>query len=149
MSTDTLQASVPASSVAGALIAAVHTAAARIGFATAIAVTDQGVHLEAFDHPQPEAPGAPGHRAGPSACPTSDGGSTGLETGITPEQPTRTETERLRSAAMGVVESANIGSSRVTEHSGAGRTGIDKRPVATTASERWHGQPVRVLDLTP
>ncbi|MGW2938243.1 hypothetical protein ACWDA7_42150 [Streptomyces sp. NPDC001156] len=99
MSTDTLQASVPASSVAqataGALIAAVHTAAARIGFAAALAVTDHGVHLKAFDHPQPEGPGAPGHRAGPSACPTSDGSSTASETGITPEQPTRTETERL------------------------------------------------------
>nr|WP_252125124.1 MOSC domain-containing protein [Streptomyces sp. MBT84] len=31
---------------------------------------------------------------------------------------------------MGIVESVNIGSSRVTAHSVAGRTGIDKRPVS-------------------
>ncbi|MQY35693.1 hypothetical protein SRB17_36810 [Streptomyces sp. RB17] len=31
---------------------------------------------------------------------------------------------------MGIVESVNIGSSRVTVHSSAGRTGIDKRPVS-------------------
>jgi uncharacterized protein GlcG (DUF336 family) len=53
MSTDTLQKSSPASSItqasAGALIAAVHTAAARIGFTAAVAVTDQGGHLKAFD----------------------------------------------------------------------------------------------------
>ncbi|MGW1169781.1 GlcG/HbpS family heme-binding protein [Streptomyces sp. NPDC002550] len=53
MSTDTIQKSSPASSItqaaAGALIAAVHTAAARIGFAAAVAVTDPGGHLKAFD----------------------------------------------------------------------------------------------------
>ncbi|MFB7219882.1 heme-binding protein [Streptomyces sp. NPDC056227] len=53
MSTDTLQKSAPASSVtqaaASALIAAVHAAAARIGFTAAVAVTDQGGHLKAFD----------------------------------------------------------------------------------------------------
>ncbi|MFJ6834300.1 heme-binding protein [Streptomyces sp. NPDC091209] len=53
MSTDTLQKSSPASSItraaAGALIAAVHTAAARIGFTAAVAVTDPGGHLKAFD----------------------------------------------------------------------------------------------------
>ncbi|MFE2991451.1 heme-binding protein [Streptomyces sp. NPDC059262] len=53
MSTDTLQKSAPASSVtqaaAGALIAAVHAAAARIGFTAAVAVTDQGGHLKVFD----------------------------------------------------------------------------------------------------
>jgi uncharacterized protein GlcG (DUF336 family) len=53
MSTDALQKSAPASSVsqtaAGALIAAVHTAADRIGFSAAVAVTDQGGHLKAFD----------------------------------------------------------------------------------------------------
>ncbi|MGW3600941.1 GlcG/HbpS family heme-binding protein [Streptomyces sp. NPDC005167] len=53
MSTDTLQKSAPASSItqaaAGALIAAVHIAAARIGFTASIAVTDQGGHLKAFD----------------------------------------------------------------------------------------------------
>ncbi|MDX2547959.1 GlcG/HbpS family heme-binding protein [Streptomyces sp. WI04-05B] len=53
MSTVTVQKSAPASSItqaaAGALIAAVHTAAARIGFTAAVAVTDQGGHLKAFD----------------------------------------------------------------------------------------------------
>ncbi|MEU9184539.1 heme-binding protein [Streptomyces sp. NPDC048484] len=53
MSTGTLHTSAPAPSVtqaaAGALIAAVRTAAARIGFTAAIAVTDQGGHLKAFD----------------------------------------------------------------------------------------------------
>lgn len=53
MSTETLQKSAPASSItqaaSGALIAAVHTAAARIGFTASIAVTDQGGHLKAFD----------------------------------------------------------------------------------------------------
>ncbi|WP_051707914.1 MULTISPECIES: GlcG/HbpS family heme-binding protein [unclassified Streptomyces] len=53
MSTDTLPRSAPAPSVtqaaAGALIAAVHTAAARIGFTAAVAVTDRGGHLRAFD----------------------------------------------------------------------------------------------------
>ncbi|MFJ9845281.1 heme-binding protein [Kitasatospora sp. NPDC101155] len=53
MSTDTLQKSAPASTItqaaAGALIAAVHTAAARIGFTAAVAVTDPGGHLKAFD----------------------------------------------------------------------------------------------------
>ncbi|WP_031512490.1 GlcG/HbpS family heme-binding protein [Streptomyces sp. NRRL F-5123] len=53
MSTETLQKSAPASSVtraaARALIAAVHSAATRIGFTAAIAVTDQGGHLKAFD----------------------------------------------------------------------------------------------------
>ncbi|MFI9722906.1 heme-binding protein [Streptomyces sp. NPDC052396] len=34
---------------AGALIAAVHAAAARIGFEAAVAVTDAGGHLKAFD----------------------------------------------------------------------------------------------------
>ncbi|MDQ0786876.1 heme-binding protein [Streptomyces sp. B3I8] len=55
MTTDTLQKSAPTPSVtqaaAGALIAAVHAAAARIGFAAAVAVTDQGGHLKAFDRP--------------------------------------------------------------------------------------------------
>ncbi|MFG2147132.1 heme-binding protein [Streptomyces sp. NPDC048696] len=59
MSTDTLQKSAPAATItqaaAGALIAAVHTAAARIGFTAAVAVTDQGGHLKAFDR----ADGAP------------------------------------------------------------------------------------------
>lgn len=53
MSSDTLAMSFPASSItqvaAGALIAAVHTAAARIGFTAAVAVTDPGGHLKAFD----------------------------------------------------------------------------------------------------
>ncbi|MEU6966944.1 heme-binding protein [Kitasatospora aureofaciens] len=53
MSTDILQKSAPAPTItraaAGALIAAVHTAAARIGFTAAVAVTDQGGHLKAFD----------------------------------------------------------------------------------------------------
>ncbi|WP_405560872.1 heme-binding protein [Streptomyces sp. NBC_01180] len=53
MSTRILRTSAPASSVtraaAGALIAAVHVAAARIGFTAAVAVTDQGGHLKAFD----------------------------------------------------------------------------------------------------
>ncbi len=54
MSTDTLPAkSTPASSItqaaAGALIAAVHEAAARIGFDAAVAVTDPGGHLKAFE----------------------------------------------------------------------------------------------------
>ncbi|NUQ96074.1 MAG: heme-binding protein [Streptomyces sp.] len=53
MSTETPGKSIPASSVtqaaAGALIAAVRTAAARIGFTAAIAVTDQAGHLKAFD----------------------------------------------------------------------------------------------------
>ncbi|WP_079071774.1 GlcG/HbpS family heme-binding protein [Streptomyces yokosukanensis] len=53
MNTDRLQMSSPASSItqaaAGALIAAVHTAAARIGFAAAVAVTDAGGHPKAFD----------------------------------------------------------------------------------------------------
>ncbi|MEU9130498.1 heme-binding protein [Kitasatospora sp. NPDC048540] len=53
MSTDTLALSFPTSSItraaAGALITAVHTAAARIGFTAAVAVTDPGGHLKAFD----------------------------------------------------------------------------------------------------
>jgi uncharacterized protein GlcG (DUF336 family) len=53
MSTDALHRSAPAPSVtqaaAAALIAAVRTAAARIGFTAAIAVTDQAGHLKAFD----------------------------------------------------------------------------------------------------
>lgn len=53
MSTDTLHKSSPASSItqaaAGALIAAVQTAAARIGFTAAVAVTDHGGHLKAFN----------------------------------------------------------------------------------------------------
>jgi uncharacterized protein GlcG (DUF336 family) len=53
MSTVPVQKSAPASSItqaaADALIAAVHTAAARIGFTVAVAVTDQGGHLKAFD----------------------------------------------------------------------------------------------------
>ncbi|MER5542415.1 heme-binding protein [Streptomyces sp. NPDC002589] len=53
MNTDTLEKSCPASSItqaaAGALVAAVHMAAARIGFAAAVAVTDPGGHLKAFD----------------------------------------------------------------------------------------------------
>ncbi|MBD0693084.1 GlcG/HbpS family heme-binding protein [Streptomyces sp. CBMA123] len=53
MSSDILQKSTPASSIsqaaAGALIAAVHAAAARIGFTAAVAVTDHGGHLKAFD----------------------------------------------------------------------------------------------------
>ncbi|MER7468562.1 heme-binding protein [Streptomyces sp. NPDC097981] len=53
MSTDALPKSSPASSItqasAVALIAAVHSAAARIGFTAAVAVTDQGGHLKAFD----------------------------------------------------------------------------------------------------
>ncbi|MFE7541715.1 GlcG/HbpS family heme-binding protein [Streptomyces platensis] len=53
MSSDTPAMSFPASSItqvaAGALIAAVHTAAARIGFTAAVAVTDPGGHLKAFD----------------------------------------------------------------------------------------------------
>ncbi|MER8188428.1 heme-binding protein [Kitasatospora sp. NPDC094015] len=54
MTTDTtLQKSAPAPSItqaaAGALIAAVHSAAARIGFTAAVAVTDPGGHLRAFD----------------------------------------------------------------------------------------------------
>ncbi|MFF0628755.1 heme-binding protein [Streptomyces sp. NPDC004296] len=53
MSTDTPAMTSPASSItqaaAGALIAAVHTAAARIGFTAAVAVTDPGGHLKAFD----------------------------------------------------------------------------------------------------
>ncbi|GAA0354448.1 heme-binding protein [Streptomyces blastmyceticus] len=53
MSTDTIPKSSPASSItqaaAGALIAAVRTAAARIGFMAAVAVTDRGGHLKAFD----------------------------------------------------------------------------------------------------
>ncbi|MGW2254789.1 GlcG/HbpS family heme-binding protein [Kitasatospora sp. NPDC001660] len=53
MSTDTLQKSVPNATIsqagAGALIAAVRAAAARIGFTAAVAVTDQGGHLKAFD----------------------------------------------------------------------------------------------------
>ncbi|KIZ17567.1 GlcG/HbpS family heme-binding protein [Streptomyces natalensis] len=59
MTTDTLQKSAPAATItqaaAGALIAAVHTAAARIGFTAAVAVTDHGGHLMAFDR----ADGAP------------------------------------------------------------------------------------------
>ncbi|MFI9359453.1 heme-binding protein [Kitasatospora sp. NPDC053057] len=59
MTTDVLQKSGPTGSItqaaAGALIAAVHAAAARIGFAAAVAVTDQGGHLLAFDR----ADGAP------------------------------------------------------------------------------------------
>ncbi|MFE7301935.1 hypothetical protein [Streptomyces sp. NPDC057579] len=55
MSTDTPAMTSPASSItqaaAGALIAAVHTAAARIGFTAAVAVTDPGGHLKAFDRP--------------------------------------------------------------------------------------------------
>ncbi|WP_433455256.1 GlcG/HbpS family heme-binding protein [Streptomyces sp. CA-142005] len=53
MTTDAIQKSSPASSItkvaAGALIQAVHSAAARIGFTAAVAVTDQGGHLKAFD----------------------------------------------------------------------------------------------------
>ncbi|KUN03536.1 hypothetical protein AQI95_23915 [Streptomyces yokosukanensis] len=53
MNTDTLEkmsaASLVTQAAAGALIAAVQTAAARIGFATAVAVTDPGGHLKAFD----------------------------------------------------------------------------------------------------
>ncbi|MER7581203.1 heme-binding protein [Kitasatospora sp. NPDC097691] len=53
MTTDTLRKSGPTGSItqaaAGALIAAVHAAAARIGFTAAVAVTDQGGHLLAFD----------------------------------------------------------------------------------------------------
>ncbi|MFI5639400.1 heme-binding protein [Streptomyces goshikiensis] len=53
MTTDTIQKSSPASSItqvaAGALIEAVHSAAARIGFTAAVAVTDSGGHLKAFD----------------------------------------------------------------------------------------------------
>ncbi|MGW0771923.1 GlcG/HbpS family heme-binding protein [Streptomyces sp. NPDC002676] len=53
MSTDTPAKSSPASSItqtaAGALIAEVHAAAARIGFTAAVAVTDPGGHLKAFD----------------------------------------------------------------------------------------------------
>ncbi|MEW2622100.1 heme-binding protein [Streptomyces sp. NPDC048106] len=53
MSTDTPRKSAPASSVtraaAGELIAAVHGAAARIGFSAAVAVTDQAGHPKAFD----------------------------------------------------------------------------------------------------
>jgi uncharacterized protein GlcG (DUF336 family) len=58
MSTDTAQKSTtrksaPTASVtraaAGALVAAVHAAAARIGFTAAVAVTDQAGHLKAFD----------------------------------------------------------------------------------------------------
>ncbi|MEU8827324.1 heme-binding protein [Streptomyces sp. NPDC048636] len=53
MSTEPLAMSFPASSItqvaAGALIAAVQTAAARIGFTAAVAVTDPGGHLKAFD----------------------------------------------------------------------------------------------------
>lgn len=54
MSTDTLPSkSSPASSItraaADALIAAVHAAAERIGFEAAVAVTDAGGHLKAFD----------------------------------------------------------------------------------------------------
>ncbi|MFE3502298.1 heme-binding protein [Kitasatospora sp. NPDC059146] len=59
MTTDLLQKSAPTGSItqaaAGALIAAVHAAAARIGFTAAVAVTDQGGHLLAFDR----ADGAP------------------------------------------------------------------------------------------
>ncbi|GAA2689518.1 GlcG/HbpS family heme-binding protein [Streptomyces lunalinharesii] len=53
MSTDILQKSAPSSSItqvaAGALIAAVHAAAARLGFTAAVAVTDAGGHPKAFD----------------------------------------------------------------------------------------------------
>ncbi|MFE2140773.1 heme-binding protein [Streptomyces sp. NPDC059456] len=53
MSSDTLAMAFPSSSItriaAGALISAVHTAAARIGFTAAVAVTDPGGHLKAFD----------------------------------------------------------------------------------------------------
>ncbi|MFB8181059.1 heme-binding protein [Streptomyces sp. NPDC055966] len=53
MNTDTLEKSSPASSItqaaAGALVAAVHVAAAGIGFTAAVAVTDPGGHLKAFD----------------------------------------------------------------------------------------------------
>ncbi|MFF2146368.1 heme-binding protein [Kitasatospora sp. NPDC058190] len=59
MNIDTLQKTAPAPTItqaaAGALIAAVHAAAARIGFTAAVAVTDQGGHLRAFDR----ADGAP------------------------------------------------------------------------------------------
>ncbi|MEU2718095.1 heme-binding protein [Streptomyces sp. NPDC007205] len=59
MSSDTPEKSSPASAItqtaAGALIAAVHEAAARIGFTAAVAVTDPGGHLQAFDR----ADGAP------------------------------------------------------------------------------------------
>ncbi|MYT33925.1 MULTISPECIES: heme-binding protein [unclassified Streptomyces] len=59
MSTDTLEKSSPAPSItqaaASALIAAVHAAASRIGFTAAVAVTDPGGHLKAFDR----ADGAP------------------------------------------------------------------------------------------
>ncbi|MFI5685532.1 heme-binding protein [Streptomyces sp. NPDC051636] len=59
MSTDTYEKSSPASSIAqaaaGALVAAVHAAASRIGFTAAVAVTDPGGHLKAFDR----ADGAP------------------------------------------------------------------------------------------
>ncbi|MET7685309.1 heme-binding protein [Streptomyces sp. NPDC005423] len=52
MSTDTDAKSLPAFSItqaaADALIAAVHSAAAQIGFAAAVAVTDPGGHLKAF-----------------------------------------------------------------------------------------------------
>jgi uncharacterized protein GlcG (DUF336 family) len=55
MTTGTPPKSAPAPSVtqaaAGALIAAVHAAAERIGFTAAVAVTDQGGHLKAFDRP--------------------------------------------------------------------------------------------------
>ncbi|MCQ4041163.1 heme-binding protein [Streptantibioticus rubrisoli] len=53
MSTGTPAKSSPAPSItqaaAGALIAAVHAAAARIGFEAAAAVTDTGGHLKAFE----------------------------------------------------------------------------------------------------
>ncbi|MEU7163891.1 heme-binding protein [Streptomyces morookaense] len=54
MTTDTAPALSSADSsitraAAGALIAAVHAAAARIGFEAAVAVTDAGGHLKAFD----------------------------------------------------------------------------------------------------
>ncbi|MFF2078990.1 heme-binding protein [Kitasatospora sp. NPDC058162] len=59
MTTDLPQKSAPTGSItqaaAGALITAVHAAAARIGFTAAVAVTDQGGHLLAFDR----ADGAP------------------------------------------------------------------------------------------
>ncbi|MER6872118.1 heme-binding protein [Amycolatopsis sp. NPDC000673] len=49
----TLRKTTPVSSVtqaaAAALVAAVHGAAARIGFAAAVAITDAGGHLKAFD----------------------------------------------------------------------------------------------------
>ncbi|MBF9069871.1 GlcG/HbpS family heme-binding protein [Streptacidiphilus fuscans] len=53
MNADALPLSSPAASItkmaAAALITAVHTAAAHLGFDAAVAVTDHGGHLKAFD----------------------------------------------------------------------------------------------------